>query len=185
MSSDEDAAWIAGIQRGDVTAFEATVRGYGPQLASFARGLLGAPDDAEDVVQEVFWRIWDRRQEWRPTVSVRAYLLTAVRNRALNVLAHRRVQAVHRATDGAEAIVEGGVDAVVALEEAVAQQRALERGFAALTEKQRTAVRLRYSDGLAMMEVAAVLGVSVSGAERLIARALRVLRTEAAGSATE
>jgi RNA polymerase sigma-70 factor (ECF subfamily) len=180
MSPDEDEAWIAGIRRGDVAAFEATVRGYGPQLAAFARSLLGAPDDAEDVVQESLWRIWDRRQAWQPTVSLRAYLLTAVRNRALNVLAHRRVQAAHQATDGAGAVPEGTVDAVVAAEEAIARQRALARGLATLTEKQRTAVRLRYSDGLSMADVAAVLGVSVSAAERLVARALGVLRAEAA-----
>ena len=85
--------WIEGIGRSDVGAFEAMVRTYGPQLARFAVGLLGSREDAEDIAQDVLWRVWDGRGAWRPTVSLRAYLFTAVRNRALNLLQRGRIRA--------------------------------------------------------------------------------------------
>jgi RNA polymerase sigma factor (sigma-70 family) len=117
-------------------------------------------------------------------VSIRAYLLTAVRNRAFNVLAHRRVRSDHRATVEANHAAAnndiGASDALDAAEDESLRQRLLGRAFAALTEKQRTAVRLRYSEGLAMAEVATALGISVSATERLVARALRAMREQAA-----
>jgi RNA polymerase sigma factor (sigma-70 family) len=90
--------WIEGIRRSDVPAFEAMVRACGPRLAHFAIGLLdGRRADAEDVVQDVLWRVWHGRADWRPAVSLRAYPFTAVRNRALNLLQRGRVRARYQA----------------------------------------------------------------------------------------
>jgi RNA polymerase sigma-70 factor, ECF subfamily len=178
--------WIRRIRDGDARAFETVVRTYGPRLTEFAAGFLYANDEAEDVVQEVLWRIWEGRGRWHPTVSIRAYLFAAVRNRVLNVLDHRRVEAsYYRSALAAQTGEPAGVGVAEALEEAedeAARQEALKRAFAGLTEKQQTAVRLRYSEGLAMAEVAAALSVSVSAAERLIARALGALREKTRGS---
>jgi RNA polymerase sigma-70 factor (ECF subfamily) len=180
----EEEEWIRRIREGDAGAFETLVRAYGPRLAEFASGFVQAQDEAEDVVQEVLWRVWVGRARWRPTVSLRAYLFTAVRNRVLNLLEHRRVRA-HYYRDvlatGAEPAAPSVAENLEAAQEGAARQRALQDGFAGLTEKQQTAIRLRYGEGLAMAEVAATLGVSVSAAERLVARALGALREKLRG----
>jgi RNA polymerase sigma-70 factor, ECF subfamily len=180
--SPEDEAWVERIRRGETAAFEAVTRRYGPRLVQFAASLIGAADDAEDVVQDVLWGIWDSRLTFRPSVSLQAYLLGSVRNRALNVLARRKVRANYRDRvslgDPAAPDPPTPAETLLANEEAQGRHRMLERAFAALTEKQRTAIQLRYSTGLPMADVAAALGVSISATERLVSRALKVLRSE-------
>ena len=184
-----ERGWIAGIQHGDVAAFEAVVRTYGPPLTRFATGLLGGRDAADDVVQDVLWRVWDGRAAWRPTVSLSAYLYAAVRNRALNALERDRVRARHgdatrdaAAHDPALYAAPSPAEITEAAADASDRTALVRRAFAALTERQQTAVRLRYEDGLSFADVAASLGVSVSAAEQLVARAIRVLRSEITGS---
>jgi RNA polymerase sigma-70 factor (ECF subfamily) len=184
-----ERAWIVGIQGGSVADFEAVVRAYGPPLTRFAIGLLGGRDAADDVVQDVLWRVWEGRAEWRPTVSLSAYLYAAVRNRALNALERDRVRARHgdatrdaAAHDPALYAAPSPAELTEAAAEAADRIAQMRRAFAALTERQRTAVRLRYEDGLSFADVAAALGVSVSAAEQLVARAIRVLRSEIARS---
>jgi RNA polymerase sigma-70 factor (ECF subfamily) len=180
-----ERGWIAGIQRGDVADFEAVVRAYGPPLTRFATGLLGARDAADDVVQDVLWRVWEGRAAWRPTVSLSAYLYAAVRNRALNALERDRVRVRYSgatreaaAHDPALYAAPSPAEVTEAAAEVSDRTAMVRRAFAALTERQQTAVRLRYEDGLSFADVAAALGVSVSAAEQLVARAIRVLRSE-------
>jgi RNA polymerase sigma-70 factor (ECF subfamily) len=178
-----DGEWIEGIGRGDAGAFEAMVRAYGPQLARFAGGLLGSREDAEDIAQDVLWRVWEGRGAWRPTVSLRAYLFTAVRNRALNLLQRDRIRARYQVAtqqmaqyDAELQEVASPADVLNAEEDRLALVAALRRAFAGLTERQQSAVRLRYEHGLTFPEVAAALAVSLSAAEKIVARAIRAMR---------
>jgi RNA polymerase sigma-70 factor (ECF subfamily) len=178
-----EGEWIEGIRRGDVAAFEAMVRAYGPRLARFAIGLLGSREDAEDITQDVLWRVWDGRGAWRPPVSLRAYLFTAVRNRALNLLQRSRIRARYQAAmhhmaqhDAELYAIRSPAATLDEEEERVAVTAALRRAFAGLTERQQSAVRLRYEHGLTLPEVAAALAVSLSAAEKIVARAIRALR---------
>lgn len=177
---------IDGIRKGDAGAFEAVVRAYGPRLTRFAFGFVHGKEEAEDVVQDVLWRVWEGRRDWAPRVSLRAYLFTAVRNRALNALAHQRVQTQYTAAqqhaalfDPDAAATPESADANLKLDEERVAIARVRGAFARLTERQQTAVRLRYEQGLPMSEVASALEVSVSGAEQLIARAIRAMRAEA------
>jgi RNA polymerase sigma-70 factor (ECF subfamily) len=175
--------WIEGIGRSDVAAFEAMVRAYGPQLARFAVGLVGSREDAEDIAQDVLWRVWDGREGWRPTASLRAYLFTAVRNRSLNLLQRGRIRARYQEAtqqaarhDAELSTLPSPADGLYEAEDRIAVLAALRRAFAGLTERQQSAVRLRYEHGLTFPEVAAALAVSLSAAEKIVARALRALR---------
>src|SRR5260221_5189622 len=89
---DLDREWIARIRAGDYDAFVACFRAYyGPALA-FATHLLGSRDGGEDVVQDVFFAIWQRRETWIVTSSLGAYIHGAVRNRVATQFRHRRVR---------------------------------------------------------------------------------------------
>src|SRR5213592_3054396 len=72
------------IRAGDVAAFaEWLERSWRPLVLYCAR-ILGNRDGAEDVAQEAFIRIWERRCHWRPQSSLRAILYTIARNLSLN-----------------------------------------------------------------------------------------------------
>src|SRR5438093_250782 len=77
-----ERAWVDRIRAGDLDAFEALYRAYWQPLYTFAFRYVRSKHDAEDVAQEVFFRIWRGRSEWLPAGAVRNYLFLAVRNAA-------------------------------------------------------------------------------------------------------
>jgi RNA polymerase sigma factor (sigma-70 family) len=188
-SASVQRAWVDGIRRGEAAALEAAVKAYGPRLVGFAAGIVVDGAAAEDIVQDVFWRIWDGRASWTIQSSLQAYLFTAVRNRALTAIARRQTRAQHVLRE--QRLAESDVGAALAAspgeifdaaESDAAIVAALRHAFLRLTERQQTAVRLRYEEGLSYPELASVLGITVSGAEQLMARALRALRESLARS---
>ncbi len=175
--------WAEGIGQSDVRAFEAMVHVYRSDLARLAAGLLRSREDAEDVLQDVLWRVWEARGEWRPAISIHAYLVSAVRNRSLNLLDRRLIRAQYqeRAQQAAEHEPETWAtpspsEVFEAEEERVALTIALRRAFAELTERQQTAIRLHYEAGLTFPEVAVTLRVSLRAAEQIVARGIRAMR---------
>src|SRR6058998_503571 len=81
-----ERAWANRIRAGHMGAFEALYRMYWERLYAFAFRYLRSQQDAEDAVQEVFFRIWRGRADWVPAGAVRNYLYLAVRNAALDRL---------------------------------------------------------------------------------------------------
>jgi RNA polymerase sigma-70 factor, ECF subfamily len=79
-----DRSLMVRVQEGDQVAFRHLVDRYWPALVTYASGLLGRGSDPEDVVQEVFIRVWRSRSDWSQTGAVNAYLYRITRNLALN-----------------------------------------------------------------------------------------------------
>ena len=78
--------WVARIRAGDGAAFEAMFRQYYEPLLRFALTYLPVRESAEDLVQDVFYRIWEHRERWAVRTTLAAYLYAAVRHRALDSL---------------------------------------------------------------------------------------------------
>jgi len=166
---------VARIRAGDARAFESVVREYFTPLARFVFGFVQSYEDAEDVVQEVLCRVWERRDAWAPGAGVRAYLFAAARNRALNLRAHELVVSRTRVAVR-DAFGEPPFESADADEELQESLRRLRLATDALSERQRLALHLRYEQGLTVPEVAHVLEISPRPTERLLARALDALR---------
>jgi RNA polymerase sigma-70 factor, ECF subfamily len=182
-SATAERGWVDGIRHGDPRALESLVRAYAPRLVRLAFGLVHDGAEAEDIVQDVFWRIWDGRATWEAPTSLRAYLYTAVRNRALNALERRRVREQHAfrvsqssASDPDLVSTPDPADAFMAAESNARMLGMLRGAFLRLTERQQTALRLRYEEALTHREVAAALNVTHSAAEQLLGRAIHALR---------
>src|SRR6266581_5529278 len=94
----EERAWVDRIQTGDVHAFEVLYRRYWERLYAFAFRYLHSKEDSEEVVQEVFFRIWRGRAHWVPAGAVRNYLYLAVRNSARDRLERAAVARRRRIT---------------------------------------------------------------------------------------
>src|SRR5437867_6584755 len=87
----DERAWADRIRAGDVDAFEALYRTYWQRLYAFAFRYVRSKEDAEEVVQDVFFRIWRGRADWVPAGAVRNYVYCAVRNAARDRLARAAV----------------------------------------------------------------------------------------------
>jgi RNA polymerase sigma-70 factor (family 1) len=80
------------IREGSEVAFEKVFRKYYPYLCSYSTQLLGNSSNSEEIVQEVFLRIWQNRKMLDINISLKAYLFRAVHNGCLNFIKHQKVK---------------------------------------------------------------------------------------------
>jgi RNA polymerase sigma-70 factor (ECF subfamily) len=157
-------------------AFEAVFREHYAALARFAFRFVRDASMAEDIVQEVFGRLWTDRHSLTITTSLRAYLYAAVRNRALNISKHAAVITTFELDESdAESIAAAPSQPDELLDIAELHAR-LAEAFDALPEKQATVMRLRWRDELTYAEIAEVVGISIKGVEKHLSRGLATLR---------
>jgi RNA polymerase sigma-70 factor (ECF subfamily) len=179
---DDAAAERARIERlraGDQDELEALFHAHYPALCAFARRFTVSPSSAEDVVQSCFVDLWSQRTRLRVHTSLRAYLYAAVRNRALDLAKHDRVEA--RWAERSRGMLDVEADERVGAQQRLEREEssdALRRAIARLPERARLVVTLRWLHGLRPPEIAEALGISLKGVENQITRALRALRAQ-------
>jgi RNA polymerase sigma-70 factor (ECF subfamily) len=173
------------IRGGDIVAFEALFRAYYEKLLRFSLGYIGSLEAAEDLVQDVFARIWEQRAGWEVRESMAAYLYGSVRNRCLDYVRHRlverrwaeRVVATNAYSGDELQLVPESADAALEQDEL---DRAIRVAVQRLPERCRQTFLLSREHGLTYQEIAVVMGVSVPTVKIQIGRALRSLRTSLA-----
>ncbi|MBK9074457.1 MAG: RNA polymerase sigma-70 factor [Flavobacteriales bacterium] len=164
---------FARIAAGDHGAFELVFREHYRPLCAFARQYVRDGASAEELVQDLFYRLWQDRERTSITTSLKSYLFTAVRNRCLNAVKQQgRLRAITEHDDHA---VETA-DPLEGMERGARIQAAIE----ALPEERRKIFLLSRHDGLKYQEIADRLGLSVKTVENQIGRALKTLREDLA-----
>lgn len=172
------------IRAGDESACETLYRAYRAPLWRFAYGYVRSPEVAEELVQEVFLALWRNRGDAGANGCMRSWLYAAVRNQALNHLRHERIvtrlgERTKQRTEtagqasGVESAVAMGAaapDAQLALE-ASELDAAVTRAIAALPERRRIAMTLRWKHDLAPAEIARVLNTTPEAVRVLLTRA--------------
>jgi RNA polymerase sigma-70 factor (ECF subfamily) len=174
----DDRDLLNRLTTGDQDAFDSIFRAHYAQLVTFAQGLLRDRAAAEDAAQEVMLELWRRRAELAIHESLRAYLLRATRNRALNQLRHANVR--RRAEPelmGEDSVAATGASQVVAGE----LRTAIVAAVAVLPPACREVFELSRGQGLRYSEIASTLGISVKTVESQMGKALRHLRMRLAG----
>ena len=130
--------------------------------------LLGNEDEAKDVVQDVFAQLWAGTIPLREE-STRAFLLTCVRNRCLNLIAHRKttLEAMQLLTP--EVIESGQHDEeiITAIEDYIDHR---------LTPQTGRIIRMHYDEEQSYKEIGQQLGISLSAVNKHIVQGLRKLR---------
>jgi RNA polymerase sigma-70 factor (ECF subfamily) len=91
-TTNTEQSLVEEVRKGNKEAFETLFFRYHPELCSLAAKIVRSFDDARDVVQDVFLRIWRSRETWHVDKSVKAYLYQAVWNEALNAKKKRQSQ---------------------------------------------------------------------------------------------
>jgi len=78
--------WIPALNEGNLKAFNELFDRYGKRLYHFSLGYLKSAADAEEIVQDIFMKIWDNRLELSAQKSLESYLFTIARNGILNMI---------------------------------------------------------------------------------------------------
>lgn len=177
----KEREWVAGIRAGDPAAFEELFRAYHPELCDFVNRLVRSPEVAEDIVHDVFAKLWAEREQFEVRDSLKSFLYTAVRNRAISHLRHQRVDRRWR-----ERTLEGNAGPGDRTLPSVPEpERRLENDELAaaiasvlghLPERCRMAFTLRCQRHMTYAEVAEVMGVSVKSVEVYMSKVLAALR---------
>jgi RNA polymerase sigma-70 factor (ECF subfamily) len=176
-----DAELIERLRSDDQTALELLVAQYWSPLCQFAEGVLDGVADPEDVVQEVFIRLWNRRTKWDGEGSVRALLYTVTRNVALDE--RRRGRREEKAADVARPPSPAPTPSDDA---AAAELRSAARAaVSSLPPKRQEIFRLAREEGLTYAEIASVLGLSPQTVANHMSLALADLRRALAAHLTE
>lgn len=95
-----DEALMARTREGCRDSFQQLLERYWPQLVAFSAEIVGRRDEATDVVQEAFIRVWVNRDQWSPIGTVQAYLYRITRNLSLNAVRDRRTREHHSEQNG-------------------------------------------------------------------------------------
>jgi RNA polymerase sigma-70 factor (family 1) len=160
------------LKQDDERAFDALFRHYSALVYRFAFSYLKSRPAAEEIVQECFIKIWEKRAQLRDDVPLKGYLFTTAHHAVLNEL--RRDQH-HLRLHGEVAAAAG--PASVANE---AEYQEMEALYAAaldrLPPKQREVFVLSRQLGLSYPEIAERQGVSVKTVEAHIMQALKTMR---------
>lgn len=154
--NDADLDLLARIRKGDTRALGIILERYWIHVVRHAAAILGSTAAAEDVAQETFVRIWERRESWELRGSVRGLLFMISRNLSLD---EKRRQRTH---DRSIASVSGVSRLPTPEEHCVRAEldRAYGRAIANLSERRREVYLLVRHHGLSHQEVAQALELS-------------------------
>jgi len=176
-----DTELIARIRAGEEGAFEQLFRRYYRELCVYASRIDRAGGSAEEIVQEVFFRIWMHRDRLLLTESLSGYLYAVTRNVSLNRLARSQTEDRWRAEAQVQALEppgEGGSADVAVRETEMAL--AIDRAITKLPPRCREAFLLRRQKHLSYLEIAQAMQTSPKTVEIQIGKALRLLRSSLA-----
>jgi RNA polymerase sigma-70 factor (ECF subfamily) len=148
-------------------------------LHRYAYTFLKDSQNANDIVQSVFTRLWEKRDTVTFDEDIKGYLYTAVHNRCLNNIRNERTKArymEYKKTDAGSFIQDGTAYKVLVTE----LSKRIAQATAALPEQCRIIFLKSREEGKKYAEIAAELGISVKTVETQMSKALRILREKLA-----
>lgn len=157
----------------DIEAFRKTYLPLRDKLYRFALRFVGDPMAAEDIVQEVFLRIWKKREDLADLERPEAYCMTITRNLSLN---HLKDKSRHHGDLDAVREPAGNLQAADARMESADEVRRVRAAIAQLSERQQMVIHLREVEELPYEEIAEVMGFSLAMVKSELFRARQHLK---------
>jgi len=172
MNSDSEI--IRRIRQGDKQEFEKLFRSSYVSLVRYAKTILRDHDTAEEIVQDLFFRLWQDRSQLTIESSLNGYLFRSVHNRSLHFIEHQKVVDRHAGEIAASAEETGEpvTEAIYYSELQSKVAKVLER----LPERCSVIFRMSRFEGLKYNEIAEKLSVSLKTVEANMGRALKEFR---------
>ncbi len=171
-----DEALLSMIRIGDHNAFKEIFRRYNSPLYVHAYNKLRDTDDADDVIQEVFSRLWSRREQLEENNNLKAYLFKAVRNQIFDLLRHKKVITVYENSFNSFDTKNYLITDYLVRERQFALM--IEKEIASLPARMREVFELRRKEHLSNKAIALRMGISEATVANQMKKALRSLRTK-------
>jgi RNA polymerase sigma-70 factor (ECF subfamily) len=181
----DESSLIRAVQSGDQDAFEQLVRAHDQSVLRLAVNLLRSQEDAQDVYQEAFLRVYRNIHTFRFDCSFHTWLYRIVTNICLD---HLRKKKVRKEEATVVETAEGPVDRMEGFEESAAHadpertlqnrqlSRRIESALGDLTPRERLVFELRHYQGLRLRAIGEMLGTSEEAAKNCLFRATQKMR---------
>lgn len=160
----------------DTEAYREIFRTYYAPLCLYTTRFVHASSEAEDIVQEIFYRLWRDRKELRIQVSIKAYLVSSVKHYALNVLKHRVVEQSYVS----EFLRNNGENPVTEEElyTAAELQQRIDLIISRFPEKLRNVFLMHRRQGMTYVQISDAMSISIKTVEAYMSKCLALLRSE-------
>jgi len=178
------------VKAGDEQSFGLLLQRYRTPLVNFLYRMVRSREQAEDLAQEVFIRVYRAREEYVPSAKFTTWLFRIATNLALNSLRDHRHEKLEISMDAPVTAAEDGdekpfevADKHPTIEQELVEEdrkKMIRRAIEKLPEKQRAAVLLHKYQELDYAEIAKILSCSESALKSLLFRAYETLRVELA-----
>jgi RNA polymerase sigma-70 factor (ECF subfamily) len=185
LANTDETSLIRAAQKGDQDAFERLVRSYDHSVLRIGMNLLRSPEEARDVYQEAFLKVYRNLHNFRFDCSFHTWLYRIVTNICLDHLRRRKVR---KEESTIVETADGLVDRVSQLEE-VAPHANPERqmrnnqladrisgALETLTPRERTVFELRHYEGLRLRAIGDMIGTTEEAAKNCLFRATQKMR---------
>lgn len=156
--------------------FEEAFKTNFKSLYAYAYTMLKDEISAEEMVQNVFFKVWEKREQLNITSSLTAYLYRSVYHECLNYLKHEKVKATYQSH---VAFVSRGESDNASGKVMVSElQQQLDKAMSELPQQCRTIFQMSRFEQLKYQEIADRLGLSVKTVENQMGKALKILRAK-------
>jgi len=166
--ADHETELMLAVRNGSAGAFKELYEAYQKPLANFLYRMCWNRALVDDLVQEVFLRVWRSREQYEPTAKVSTYLFRIASNLWINHAEKKRESALGDADRASGAPPEEPLERTEA-------QQAVKRAVDALPEGERLCLVLSEYNGLKYAEISEVLGIPVGTVKSRIFSAVRRL----------
>lgn len=177
----EGHEYLGALKSGGEKAFKAIMDCWYSRLFNFANGYLNNVENAKEVLQDVFLKLWDNRQNLEENTNLNAYLYTLTRNRCIDLIRRERLmlqfrndkkEEYLRLTESFDALSDPILDNLFANE----IQDEIHRTVARLPEQCRKVFILSRTDGLKNKEISKSLHLSEKTVESHLTKALKTIK---------
>jgi len=165
-------------QQYDDHAFEQLFKSHFKALHAYANVILKDEDDAEEIVQNMFLKFWEKRDLLNVQTSLKAYLYKCVYHDSLNFLKHQKIKTKYQ--DFASYTMNSEHLPASSKVEMTELEHKLSLALNSLPEQCRTIFQMSRFEELKYREIAERLGLSIKTIENQMGKALRILRLELA-----
>lgn len=140
----------------------------------YSNNFLPLKAECEDVVQDIFIKIWEKKMSFPDEVSVKIYLYKSVRNKCYNIIKHKKVKEKH-----ASSILRSLDDDNLFLKQILKEEvvRTLYKAISVLPERKKEIIKLSLR-GLRNIEISENLGIKLQTVKTLKSQAYKILRAQ-------
>ncbi len=175
MEKIDNKTTIDALRQGDRQVFDALFRAYYEPLCNYACSMTdGDMDEAEDIVQERFFKLWEKRADFEISYSVKSYLYKMVHNACLNRIRNEKTRTKYKVYNAGQ--IEN--NPVLHAEDGFEVRGHIQKAIEKLPEQCRYVFELNRFEDLKYREIAEQLGISIKTVENHIGKALRLLRAD-------